>query len=222
MYLNKKYLIATFFFLIALIPTYIDIINGNFFQGFAYNELFVNYSNGFVRRGLFGSILINIYQTFNIHPNFIISFTFLTLYSLNILIIFSLLKKYKDFFLIYIFILLNPSLILFNIYDHSTIFLKDCFSIFTILFHAFIFSLNNKQKYLIFFKLILTPFLIISTLVHELQIFFITIHFLITLIFFQKYAQNLKKIINYYFLLVLIILLVIFFGCRNVRSLFKN
>jgi len=212
MYLNKKYLIATFFFLIALIPTYIDIINGNFFQGFAYNELFVNYSNGFVRRGLFGSILIYIYQTFNIHPNIVIGFTFLTLYSLNILIILNLLKKYKNYFLIYIFILLNPTLILFNIYDHSTIFLKDCFSIFTILLHSFLFSLNNKEKYLSFFKLILTPLLIISLLIHELQIFFITIHFLITLGFLQKYSLNLKKIINYYFLLLLIALLVIFLG----------
>ena len=124
MYLNKKYIIVTFFFFVAVIPTYIDIISGKFFNGFAYNELFVNYSNGFVRRGLFGSILINIYQTFNIHPNIVIGFTFLTIYSLNILIIFNLLKKYREFSLIYIFILLNPSLILFNIYDHSTIFLK--------------------------------------------------------------------------------------------------
>ena len=212
MYLNKKYLIVTFFLLIALVPTYIDIYAGKFFQDFAYNELFVNYSNGFVRRGLFGSILINIYQTFNIHPNVVIVFTFLTLYSLNILITLHLLKKYKNFSLIYIFILLNPTLILFNIYDHSTIFLKDSFSIFTILFHSFIFSLNNKEKYLFFFKVILTPLFIISILIHELQIFFITIHFLITLIFLQKYSLNLKKIINYYFLLLLIILLVIFLG----------
>ena len=212
MYLNKKYLIVIFFLLIALIPTYIDIYAGKFFKDFAYNELFVNYSNGFVRRGLLGSILINIYQTFNIHPNVVIGFTFLTLYSLNILITLHLLKKYKNFSLIYIFILLNPTLILFNIYDHSTIFLKDCFSIFTILLHSFIFSLNNKEKYLFFFKLILTPLLIISILIHELQIFFITIHFLITLRFLQKYSLNLKKIINYYFLLLLIIFLVIFLG----------
>lgn len=84
---NKKYLIATFFFFIAIIPTYLDIINGKFFYGFAYNELFVNYSNGFVRRGFFGSILINIYETFNINPNAVISITFLTIYSLNILIV---------------------------------------------------------------------------------------------------------------------------------------
>jgi hypothetical protein len=49
-------------------------------------------------------------------------------------------------------------------------------------------------------------------LIHELQIFFITIHFLITLGFLQKYSLNLKKIINYYFLLLLIALLVIFLG----------
>ena len=68
MYFNKKYIIVSFFFFIALIPTYIEIISGKLFHGFAYNELFVNYSNGFVRRGLFGSILINIYETFNINP----------------------------------------------------------------------------------------------------------------------------------------------------------
>jgi hypothetical protein len=212
MHLSKKYLVAVFFLLLAITPTYIDVISGKFFTGFAYNELFVNYSNGFVRRGLFGSILINIYQAFNIHPNIIIGFTFLTIYCLNILIIFKLLKRYKDFFLIYIFILLNPSLILFNIYDHSTIFLKDCFSIFTILLHSFIFSLNNKERYLFLFKLILVPLLIISILIHELQIFFMTIHFLITLRFLQKYPLNLKNIINYYFLLLLVALLVIFLG----------
>jgi hypothetical protein len=212
MHLNKRYLVAVFFLLLAITPTYIDVISGKFFTGFAYNELFVNYSNGFVRRGLFGSILINIYQVFNIHPNIIISFTFLTIYCLNILITFKLLKRYNDFFLIYIFILLNPSLILFNIYDHSTIFLKDCFSIFTILLHSLIFCLNNKEKYLSLFRLILIPLLIISILMHELQIFFITIHFLMTLIFFKKYSLNLKNIINYYFLLFLVALLVIFLG----------
>jgi len=212
MHLNKKYLLAVFILLLAITPTYIDVISGKFFTGFAYNELFVNYSNGFVRRGLFGSILINIYRAFNIHPNIIIGFTFLTIYCLNILIIFKLLKRYKDFFLIYIFILLNPSLILFNIYDHSTIFLKDCFSIFTILLHSFILSLNNKERYLSLFKLILVPLLIISILIHELQIFFMTIHFLMTLRFFQKYSLNLKNIINYYLLLLLVALLVIFLG----------
>ena len=221
MHLNKKYLIAVFFFLLALIPTYIDIYAGKFFKDFAYNELFVNYSNGFVRRGLFGSILINLYQTFNIHPNVVIGFTFLTLYSLNILIILNLLKKYKNFFLIFIFVLLNPSLILFNIYDHSTIFLKDSFSIFTILLHSLIFSLNNKEKYLSLFKLILIPLLIISILMHELQIFFITIHFLMTLIFFKKYSLDLKYIINYYFLLLLVALLVIFLGVGTYEHYLK-
>jgi len=221
MYFNKKYFIVSFFFFIALIPTYIEIISGKLFHGFAYNELFVNYSNGFVRRGLFGSILINIYETFNINPKAVIGFTFITIYSLNILIILNLLKKYRDFFLIYIFILLNPSLILFNIYDHSTIFLKDCFSIFTILLHSFIFSLNNKERYLSLFKLILVPLLIISILIHELQIFFIAIHFLITLRFFQKYSLNLKNIINYYFLLLLIILLVIFLGVGTYEHYLK-
>lgn len=221
MFFNKKYLIVTFFFFIATIPTYLDIISGKFFYGFAYNELFVNYSNGFVRRGLFGSILINIYQTFNINPNAVIGLTFLTIYSLNILIVLNLLKKYRDFVLIYIFILLNPSLILFNIYDHSTIFLKDCFSIFTILLHSLIFSLNNKERYLSLFKLILVPLLIISILIHELQIFFIAIHFLITLRFFQKYSLNLKNIINYYFLLLLIALLVIFLGVGTYEHYLK-
>ena len=96
MYFNKKCISVVFFF-IALIPTYIDIISGKFFNGFAYNELFVNYSNGFVRRGLFGSILINIYQTFNVDPKAVIGFSFLTIYSLNILIILSLLKKYREY-----------------------------------------------------------------------------------------------------------------------------
>jgi len=221
MYFNKSIFIVTFFFFIALTPTFIDIISGKLFHGFAYNELYVNYSNGFVRRGLFGSILINIYQIFNIHPNVVISFTFLTIYSLNILIVLNLLKKYRDFFLIYIFILLNPSLILFNIYDHSTVFLKDSFSIFTILLHSFIFSLNNKERYLSLFKLILVPLLIISILIHELQIFFIIIHFLITLRFFQKYSLNLKNIINYYFFLLLITLLVIFLGVGTYEHYLK-
>ena len=174
-----------------------------------------------MRRGLFGSILINIYETFNINPNAVISITFLTIYSLNILIVLNLLKKYRDFFLIYIFILLNPSLILFNIYDHSTIFLKDCFSIFTILLHSLIFSLNNKERYLTLFKLILVPLLIISILIHELQIFFIAIHFLISLRFFKKYSLNLKNIINYYFLLLLIALLVIFLGVGTYEDYLK-
>ena len=102
-----------------------------------------------------------------------------------------------------------------------TIFLKDCFSIFTILFHSFIFSLNNKERYLSLFKLILIPLVIISILIHELQIFFIAIHFLITLIFFQKNSINLKNIINYYFLLLLIALLVIFLGVGTYEHYLK-
>ena len=90
----------------VILPVFISfsVITFNIFNlyntipgdGWAYNELFVNYSEGFIRRGLLGEIFQISYKHFEIDPKkFFIVFLSI-IHFLNTIIFLNLLKQYRD------------------------------------------------------------------------------------------------------------------------------
>lgn len=207
--LNNRFVI-NFFFLIVLL-FFFTVFKKSFFQvigdGWAYNELFINYEYGVVRRGLVGNIFIKFYNFLNIKPLFFFSFLFLILYFVNIYLFYKIIEKWQKSLVISAIIIFSPALLLFPVYDENVYFTRDIFIKLSVLFHAYISSQIIQKKiikinYLNFLRFILIPTLFILIFVHELQIVFLSVHLLITYTVLQY--QNIKNKFFYFFYYLII------------------
>ena len=229
--INSILINFTLFFLaiITIVYFYLNLQGSISVSSYAFNELFINYQAGFIRRGLLGEIFWQINKLFLLKPLIFFSYFFLILYLIQIYLFSKLFKEYSNFYYIYIIIFLSPALILFPIYDDNLYFIKDILVKLTILYHAYIIVRNKNNKdnkvYIKSLKFILIPFLTIVMLVHEFQVLFLSIHFLLS-ISFMKSKNEIIKILKLYSILVLpIILILIFIGdsaqYENLNSILK-
>ena len=73
---NIIFNISSFFFLIIILFNIKNIYNTIPGDGWAYNELFINYSEGLIRRGILGSIFLFFrkffYKTSNFLPHLLL------------------------------------------------------------------------------------------------------------------------------------------------------
>ena len=182
---------------------------------YAFNELFINYQAGFIRRGLLGEIFWQVHNKFSVDPKVFFSFFFLIIYLAQILLFFSLFKRYIVSKTIFILIMLSPSFLLFHIYSPDLYFLKDSIIKFVFILHAYIFYIyffikKDKEMYLKYLKFLIIPILFAVILTHEYQVFSLSLHFLIS-IGTSNRKEDIKKIFIYYSPLILPVLLVILF-----------
>ena len=141
-------LILIYLFFITSIYFYMNIQEGINLSPYAFNELFINYQAGFIRRGLLGEIFWNLNILFGIKPIVFFSYLFLFLYLMQIYFFYKIFEKYEKSIFIYLLIFLSPSLILFSIYDINMYFIKDIFIKLTILFHGLVIinHIENKEN----------------------------------------------------------------------------
>ena len=222
MYLNKfinllknsiklEFLVFLLIFIVS-IYSYLIIFTDNFFSPYAYNELFINYQTGLIRRGLLGEIFWQLNNYFLVNPKIFFGLIFYFLYITQIYFFYYLLKNYKNFYILIIILILAPQLILFPIYDTKVFFLKDIFVKISILLHGYMVFKLNENEYINFLKKILIPVIAAIILIHEYQVLFVGVHLLITLNFLKK-KINQNKILKYYSILILpIIFIFIFIG----------
>lgn len=217
MKIYKKYSYSFFFVIITFIfvkifyQSFTNIIGG----GWAFNELFINYSGGLVRRGLLGELFLIINENFAIKPIIFFSYLFIFLHSILIFLYFKILKGFNQLGIFLIPIVFSPFLILFPIYENDVYYVKDILTNLSILLHVnyIIKNKNNFKliKYRNFLIYILVPFLAFNMFNHENQFFFITIHFLISLYICKiKNENKIQKIIKPYFILSIPVLIIIF------------
>ena len=202
-----------FFVIINLIYFFISF-NGNP-NIYAFNELFINYQAGFIRRGLLGEIFWQLNDKFSINPKFFFSFFFFIIYLAQIFLFFTLFKRYIVSKAFFILIALSPSLLLFHIYSPDLYFLKDSIIKFVFILHAYIFynffvMKKDKKMYLKYLKFLIIPILFAVILTHEYQVFSLSLHFLISIGVSNK-KEDIKKIFTYYSPLILAIFFVIVF-----------
>lgn len=206
-YITLIFVLSLFFYLFNLSTKY--IINY-----WTFSQAHINYSDGFVKRGLFGTILIFLEKKFSI--NFIKSFNifFIFIYFSNIVLFFLILKKYIRFFLLFLFFSLSPILILFSFNDLGGFQRFDAISIFLILLHTYLADLCLSEKITIrkyekFFKFIIFPLLFISIFIHEILCWSIPFHFFVMRNIFCKFNTKLNNLIIY-FIILLIVSIIIF------------
>ena len=189
---NKNIVITTLSILIlyVFIPHFINSFTlQSYLNPYSFSELHVNYEGGFIRRGLLGHLSIFFSPYINNIDFFALIFTFF--YLLQIIIFLLILRKLKNLPILVIFFALSPALVLFSIYDPESYMRKDLFFNLAILLHSLIASdiikmNNNMSRYRSFLIYYLIPILFINILIHEVQIFFISIHILISFVVFNK------------------------------------
>ena len=80
------------FFIFSLYG-YAHIYENLYINEYSFNELFINYQAGFVRRGLLGEIFWHINLHYNINPRVFFGYLFYFLYIIKILLLYLILKK---------------------------------------------------------------------------------------------------------------------------------
>ena len=216
--INKLIIKFILFFLIFISTCYFylnlnDLIDA---KSFAYNELFINYQAGFIRRGLLGEIFWQLNNFFSIKPLVFFSYLFFALYLAHIYLFIKIFRIYKESYFIYFLIFFSPALILFPIYEENLYFIKDIIIKLSILLHAFILirikDKKNVDIYLEYLRFIIIPILIISMLIHEYQVLYISVHILLSLSFVKSKNEITKVLKIYLLLLIPIFLILIFMG----------
>ncbi len=205
-----------FFISINLIYFYLHLTSNIEVNDYAYNELFINYQAGFIRRGLLGEFAWQLNNLLTINPINFFSIFFLLIYMTQTFIFFYLLRSYIVSKSIFIFIFFSPALILFQIYNPDLYYIKDGIIKLTILLHALIFYYfikikNQNELYFDYLKFLILPIIIFVILTHEYQIFSIGIHYLISLGVIRNKREN-KRILKIYSLLIIPVFLVLFFN----------
>jgi hypothetical protein len=191
----RKYINEIIFLTVIFIffVYFIKSINGNFFENnYSFNELFINYQSGFIRRGLLGEIFWKIQNFYKINPVYFFSTIYFILYIIYIILFYFLLKRFKNFIFIKILIIFSPVFILFPIYDQNIYYVKDIFIKISIVAHGLI-ILKYRQdinKYICLLKYLIIPFLgTLIIFIHEYQALFISVHIL-----FSYYVSEYNKI----------------------------
>jgi len=159
-------------------------------QDWGYSEFLLNYSEGFIRRGLTGTVLIKIYEVFGLDPYLFLT-VFLSVVLILILIIYYyLLKSTKVKSSTIIFLSANP-LLLNAPFLSVTMFRKDWLIILGLMLHAYYARLillgkTSTTRY-IAFLVFLVFYSQVVILTHEINVLFVFIHYIL-----------LKNIIHYF------------------------
>jgi len=182
----------------------------------AFWELFVNYAGGFMKRGILGEIFIKLHASFGIGSFSFFSPLFVFLYSLQIIIFYKLIYPYKTSKLLCALIVFSPALLLFNFYDINTYFTKDNFTKLAILIHALfivkkVHDKNSIVNYNRFLNFIIIPLLLFNILNHEQQVFFVSVHMLLTLLVNYNYGgiKSFTSLKSYLILLIPFLLILL-------------
>ena len=202
-----------FFFVLALFSSVFALSLFKIVNSWSFSQAHVNYFNGYLKRGLFGTLMLSIEQITNIPTKKIFSIFFIILTTANIVLFFLLIKKYIKNYLLFFFFSLNPTLILFQFNDLGGYQRFDSLSIFLILLHSLL-SFNasikkiNIKFYIRTLYLVIFPIFIISLLIHEIVAFSIFFHIFLTFKTIKK--KKLSNIFSYIFLFIIIFFILIF------------
>tara|TARA_B100000579_G_C22819860_1_gene849960 strand:- start:32 stop:1297 length:1266 start_codon:yes stop_codon:yes gene_type:complete len=207
-------------------------------NSWTFSTAHLDYSTGFVRRGLFGEIM-NFFNTYlNFKNEFFFSFYYIFFTSINLILFFTLIKNFTNFKIIFIFLLFNPALFLFQINDPFAFQRGETTIITLMLFHTLIVNLFfkgslKKKNYIKILFFILMPLLFLNILIYEAQVFLIVFHMFLTInvfyknfYFFQKkiyFDKNILYILSYSVLLIPIFLILKSnISIEDVKYIFNN
>ena len=199
-----KLIVILFLFLVFSYVYYFSLTN--IINYWTYSEIHINYGLGFVKRGLLGSAMLYL-ESIGLSKNIFFASIFYLITLFNIFLFLNLINKfYKSNIIFFIFFTLNPSLLLFSFYDLGGYARTEIFGISICLLHALFAQkfYSNKidyRKYLEFAFIIIYPLWLITILIHELNILFLSFHFFTTITIINK--NKFKEIRNLKYLILL-------------------
>jgi hypothetical protein len=183
----------------------------------SFSQAHINYFYGFTKRGLFGTLMLLSENFFSISSKKLFAIFFIILTTLNIYLFFKIIKIYSSNFLLFLFLSLNPTLIMFSFNDLGGYQRFDMISILLMLLHC-VFAYSNNVNYNIelykkklFF--IIFPLIIISSFIHEIQIWSLPLHCAITI---NTAKKNYKKIILNYLIFIIPIIIIFFLPVKDI------
>ena len=192
-----KFIIALFLLSVFSYAFYFSL--KNIINYWTYSEIHINYSLGFSKRGLLGSLMF-FFENVGLSKKIFFSSIFYLATLCNIFLFLNLINRFKkNNFFFYIFFALNPSLLLFSFYDLGGYARTEVFGISICLLHALLAQkfYNKKIYYKKYLKLSLTiiyPTTLISILIHELNILFLCFHIFTSYLIINK--NKFKEITN--------------------------
>ena len=155
-------------------------VNGSAKKDWGYSEFLLNYSEGFIRRGLPGTVLQTINKFFGLDPYLFLTAVLSITLLLILLIFYYLLNSTKVTASTIIFLSSNP-LLLNAPFLSVTMFRKDWLIILGLMVHAYfarlvLFEKISTVKYImfLFFLIIYSQLAILS---HEITFLFVFVHF---------------------------------------------
>ena len=183
---SKKiiYILSNFFLLFSFFLVFYFSFK-TVIHNHAYSQIFISYALGFVKNGLLGEFVFFLKKMTNLDFKIIINLIFLLFHLINIYLFLKIIKPTLNYSkIIFIFLVLNPALIVFPIYDIGAFLRKEIFAVTAFLFHIYIsqqynYDLINKRKYNNYLAYIIFPLLSMNILIHSIQILFLPVHFLI-------------------------------------------
>ena len=207
-YLSSLFILSLFSYLFYLSLDY--VIN---FWTFSQSHL--NYNGGFVKRGLFGTVSIFIENKFKIKTSFSFSFFFIFFYLISILLYLKIIREYISNKILFIYLLLSPTLIMFSFNDLGGYQRFDIISILLILIHIIIVRNYRYKKidfknYFKLFNFLIVPSIIVSLFIHEIQAWTIPFHFLFAKNIVLE-SKNSQKILIPSLISCIVIIIFIFF-----------
>jgi hypothetical protein len=197
-----------------------------------YSEIHINYSQGFIRRGFLGQVMI-ILTDLGLPKKIFFSLLFFTFSIINCFIFLKIIKnKIKSIWII-IFFSFNPALIIFTFFDLGGYARFEILGIFLILIHTYLFiktkdnhiSINTYNKIYFYF---LIPSIVISILIHEINLLITLFHVITTYNLIKlKNINSRSSLIKYFSFLVILCPISIFFLSttipeHNILQMYEN
>ena len=221
-YLTYLFVISLFVYLFYLSTKY--IINY-----WTFSQAHINYSDGFVKRGLFGTIALFLENNYKIKFVNTFNIFFIFFYLTNIILFFLIIKQYSKFFLIFIFLALSPTLILFSFNDLGGYQRFDVISIFLILFHTYLIYLYrsgkiNFKSYKNKFYFIIFPIFLVSLFIHEIQFWSIPFHFFMIKNIYDEKNITSKNLYICFLLLIMASIIIFLYPVsqQSINSMVEN
>lgn len=171
--MKNKYLIrilSGFFILIILIYIANLYHCAKLYHGYVIGDWLINFSGGFVRRGLSGYFTLKLSELSGIQAHFMVNFVQIFFYLLYMIILYFLLKG-KKMDLWFIILLLSPVTLLFPVIDVAAVGRKEI--ILFSLFGLYLLCLQKGLQNYTFTTVAFSIALLIATLFHELVFFYI-------------------------------------------------
>ena len=185
-FINNNFLLLSYIIVIICFIPLFYFSTKFIINVWAYSDALINYSQGFIRRGFLGEIILYIHKLTDIKLSIIHAYIFIIFSSINITLYFLILKKITNSRFIFFFLLFNPLLLFFPLNDTGGYLRKEIILLTLMLFHCYLCSSfhnskTNLRTYLILLNIVVIPGIIINTLMHDIQLFLIPFHLFLSL-----------------------------------------